>query len=82
VDSFPRCDLDTFPQLLNESLPVRYNRGHAEVCLITNTSSGGNVVSGDRSEYSQWASGTEITNFKEFTFIYSFCILLNNLMRC
>jgi len=40
VQSFPPCDLDTFPKLLNESLQVRYNRSHAEVSRITNTFSG------------------------------------------
>lgn len=40
MESFPPCDLDTFPKLLNESLPVGHNRGHAEVSRITNTFGG------------------------------------------
>jgi hypothetical protein len=40
VESFRPCDEDKFQKLLNESLPVRYNRGHAEPSRITNTFSG------------------------------------------
>lgn len=83
MESFPPCDLETFPKLLNESLPVRYDRGHAEVSRITNTfravvwflATGASTRNGCPEE--------KLRNLnKSHVFIFFLFILLNNLMCC